>query len=315
MPATFDPDQLRASLKPLAEWQPLSEQARAYRHFYGLDFPGRELRTGLGRFEAGGYQLVSQFWWPEKVKATLFLLHGYYDHTGLYRHVIEWALDQDFAVIACDLPGHGLSSGPRASIRDFSEYQDVLQALFAEAQSISLPQPWHLCGQSTGGAIVVDHVLNHGEGSPAQGQLILMAPLVRPRAWGWSQLSYYLLRPFVRGVARRFSENSNDPDFLPFLQADPLQPLRLPTAWVGALARWVKRIEAAPHSLRRPLIVQGQADMTVDWQHNLQVLKWKFDRPQILLLAEARHHLANETVEMREEYFEFLSKRIKGRNL
>jgi hypothetical protein len=30
--------------------------------------------------------------------------------------------------------------------------------------------------------------------------------------------------------------------------------------------------------------MQGQADMTVDWQHNLQVLKWKFDRPQMLML-------------------------------
>mgnify|MGYP006154347741 CR=1 FL=1 len=37
---------------------------------------------------------------------------------------------------------------------------------------MALPQPWHLCGQSTGGAIVVDHVLNHGENSPAQGQLV-----------------------------------------------------------------------------------------------------------------------------------------------
>jgi alpha-beta hydrolase superfamily lysophospholipase len=124
-----------------------------------------------------------------------------------------------------------------------------------------------------------------------------------------------VLRPFVRGIARRFSENSNDPDFLPFLLKDPLQPKRLPTAWVGALSRWIVRVEHAKKSPRRPLIIQGQADMTVDWQHNLQVLKWKFDRPQILLLAEARHHLANETVEMREEYFEFLSKRIRGRNL
>ncbi|WP_458717691.1 phospholipase BipL [Pseudomonas gregormendelii] len=315
MSATFAPDHLRASLRPLADAQPLSEQARAYRHFYGLDFPGRELRTGLGRFEAGGYQLVSQFWWPARAKATLFLFHGFYDHTGLYRHVIDWALDQGFAVIACDLPGHGLSSGERASIRDFSEYQDTLQGLFAEAKSIDLPQPWHLCGQSTGGAIVIDHVLNAGSQSPAQGQVILLSPLVRPRAWGWSQLSYHLLRPFVKGIARRFSENSNDPDFLPFLQADPLQPLRLPTAWVGALARWVKRIEAAPHSLRRPLIVQGQADMTVDWQHNLGVLRAKFDRPQVLMLPEARHHLANETLALRAEYFGFLTKRIKGRNL
>lgn len=312
MPATFDPDLLRASLQPLAEWQPLSEQAWAYRRFYGVDFTGRELRSGLGRFEVGGYEVVSQVWWPARAKATLLLFHGFYDHTGLYRHVIEWALDQDFAVIACDLPGHGLSSGERASIKDFAEYQDTLQGLFVEAQALDLPQPWHLCGQSTGGAIVIDHVLHAGADSPAQGQVILLSPLVRPRAWGWSQLSYYVLKPFVKGIARRFSENSNDPDFLPFLQADPLQPRRLPTAWVGALARWIKRIEAAPTSTRRPLIVQGQADMTVDWVHNLQVLNVKFDRPQVLMLPEGRHHLANETLAMRREYFGFLTKRIDG---
>jgi alpha-beta hydrolase superfamily lysophospholipase len=315
MSATFDPDHLRASLRPLADWQPLSEEALAYQHFYRVDFAGRNVRSGLGRFAVDGYEVVSQVWWPEQAKATLFLFHGFYDHTGLYRHVIEWALDQNFAVIACDLPGHGLSSGERASIKDFTEYQDTLQGLFTEAKSLDLPQPWHLCGQSTGGAIVIDHVLNQGASSPAQGQVILLSPLVRPRAWGWSQLSYYLLKPFVKAIARRFSENSNDPDFLPFLQADPLQPLRLPTAWVGALARWIKRIEAAPYSMRRPLIVQGQADMTVDWEHNLEVLRGKFDRPQVLMLPEARHHLANETLALRREYFGFLTKRVKGRNL
>lgn len=312
---TFDPDHLRASLRPLAEWQPLSEEASAYQRFYGLDFPGRPLRSGLGRFEINGYELVSQLWWPERAKATLFMFHGFYDHTGLYRHVIAWALDQGFAVIACDLPGHGLSSGERASIRDFAEYQDALQGLFAEARSLELPQPWHLCGQSTGGAIVVDHVLHAGSSSPAQGQLILLAPLVRPRSWGWSKLSYYLLKPFVKGIARRFSENSNDPQFLQFLQADPLQARRLPTAWVGALKRWIKRIEAAPTSTRQPLIVQGQQDMTVDWPHNLEVLKAKFNRPQVLMLPEGRHHLANESLEMRREFFGFLSRRVKGRNV
>lgn len=312
---TFDPDHLRASLRPLAEWQPLSEEASAYQRFYGLDFPGRPLRSGLGRFEINGYELVSQLWWPERAKATLFMFHGFYDHTGLYRHVIAWALDQGFAVIACDLPGHGLSSGERASIRDFAEYQDALQGLFAEARSLELPQPWHLCGQSTGGAIVVDHVLHAGSSSPAQGQLILLAPLVRPRSWGWSKLSYYLLKPFVKGIARRFSENSNDPQFLLFLQADPLQARRLPTAWVGALKRWIKRIEAAPTSTRQPLIVQGQQDMTVDWPHNLEVLKAKFNRPQVLMLPEGRHHLANESLEMRREFFGFLSRRVKGRNV
>lgn len=309
MPAPFSPDSLRASLQPLAAGQPLSSEALAYQRFYGLDFAQRSpaVKRQLGRFNAGGYEIVSQVWWPDAPPvATLFVIHGFYDHMGLYRHVIEWGLNRGFVVIACDLPGHGLSSGERASIDDFAQYQAVLQGLFIEAQSLQLPQPWHLCGQSTGGAIVLDHLLRYGEQSPAQGKAILLSPLVRPKDWGWSKFSYYLLRPFVKGIARRFSENSNDPAFLPFLQADPLQPLRLPTAWVGALARWIPRIENASPSARQPLVVQGQADKTVDWQHNLEVLKTRFNQPRVLLLPEARHHLANETAAIREQYFGFL---------
>ena len=311
MPAPFSPDSLRASLQPLAAGQPLSSEALAYQHYYGLDFPHRQapVKRQLGRLRAGGFELVSQVWWPDAAPvATLFLIHGFYDHMGLYRHVVEWGLNHGFVVIACDLPGHGLSSGERASIDDFAQYQATLQGLFIEAQSLQLPQPWHLCGQSTGGAIVLDHLLHYGEQSPAQGQAILLSPLVRPRDWGWSKFSYYLLRPFVKGIARRFSENSNDPDFLPFLQADPLQPVRLPTAWVGALARWIPRIEGASPSTRLPLVIQGQDDKTVDWQHNLEVLKAKFNQPQVLLLPGARHHLANETAEIREQYLAFLDK-------
>jgi alpha-beta hydrolase superfamily lysophospholipase len=308
-PATFDPDALRASLKPLLERSALSSQAITYRQFYGIDLAHRGVAVEglIGRMAVGPFDIVTQLWLPARPVATLFLLHGFYDHMGLYRHVIDWALEQNFAVIACDLPGHGLSSGPRASIDDFAHYQQVLQALFAEAEQLRLPQPWHLCGQSTGGAIAVDHLLHCGSDTPIQGQTLLLAPLVRPRAWGWSKLSYRLLKPFVSGIDRRFSENTNDPAFMPFLQADPLQPLRLPTAWVGALVRWVARIEAAPACQRSPLIVQGDADMTVDWQHNLKVLRSKFDQPRVLMLPEARHHLANELPRFREEYFRFLT--------
>lgn len=308
MSATFDPNILRNSLQPLSVAQPLCAEGLAYQRFYGLDRLGleRPLRSWLGRMDVGGYEIVGQTWIPQQPVATLFLMHGFYDHMGLFRHLIEWALSMDFAVISCDLPGHGLSSGSRASIDDFAEYQVVLQRLFEEAAGLQLPQPWHLCGQSTGGAILIDHLLNHGVESPAQGQVILLAPLVRPRAWGWSKFSYYLLKPFVTGIARRFSENSNAPAFLPFLLADPLQPRRLPTAWVGALGRWITRIESAPTSLRSPIIIQGEADMTVDWSHNLVVLNEKFSQPRILMLRDARHHLANELPVLRAQYFAFV---------
>ncbi|MEQ7918841.1 alpha/beta hydrolase [Xanthomonas sp. WHRI 1810A] len=312
MPVSFDPDRLRASLQPSGAMPPLSEEGQAYQRFYGLERLTRDgaVDSRLGRFDVGGYEIVTQRWTPDQPVATLVLMHGFYDHMGLYSCVIEWALEQGFAVIACDLPGHGLSSGARASIRDFAEYQSVLDRLFIEADTLQLPKPWHLCGQSTGGAIVIDHLLHAGAASPAQGQAILLAPLVRPRAWRWSKLSYHLLRPFVKGIERRFTENSNAPDFLPFLLADPLQPRRLPTAWVGALAKWIARIETAPRSERSPLIIQGEADMTVDWMHNLAVLNDKFTQPQALMIAEARHHLANESPEIRARYFEFLTQRM-----
>jgi len=309
MPASFQADSLRASLQPLVARQPLSAEGQAYQRFYGLDRVPCAT-SWLGGFSCAGFDVVSQVWLPDQPVATLVLLHGFYDHMGLYRHLVDWALRQHFAVISCDLPGHGLSSGERASIDDFAVYQQVLDELFQQAAALQLPQPWHLCGQSTGGAIAVDHLLHRGDSSPVTGEVILLAPLVRPRAWGWSKFSYWMLKPFVNGIARRFSENSNDPTFLPFLLADPLQPRRLPTAWVGALLDWVRRIEAAPGSQRQPLIVQGEEDMTVDWRYNLDVLKGKFAAPQILMLPEARHHLANELPEIRRRYFAFIEQRL-----
>lgn len=307
MSALVQLDSLRASLRPLASEQLLTTEQQAYQAFYGIAMPG--VQTRLGCFQAAGYQVAVQAWWPEQPRATLIFQHGYYDHMGLYRHVIQWALSMGFAVLACDLPGHGLSSGARAAIGEFADYQVVLQGVFAQAAQLNLPQPWHLCGQSAGGAVMLDHLLL-GEVSHKIGETILLAPLVRPRAWGWSKFSYQMLKPFVTSIPRRFNANSNDPEFLQFIQRDPLQPLSLPTSWVGALSRWVPQIEAAPRSGRSPLIIQGDDDMTVDWRHNLKVLHDKFSAPQLLMLPQARHHLVNETPEFRNRFFDYLRERL-----
>lgn len=309
MPEPFAPENLIAALRPLAAAMPLSADQQAYRSFYGFADRGAA-HSRLGVLQVGGYTIAIQAWWPAQPRATLVLLHGYYDHSALYRHVIEWALGLGFAVLTFDLPGHGLSSGERASIGDFAEYQLVLKAVLAEAATLDMPQPWHLFGQSTGGAILIDYLLT-GSPAPQIGETILLAPLVRPRAWAWSQLSYKLLKPFVSEIPRRFSDNSSDAEFIDFIHnRDPLQPRILPTAWVGALGQWVPRIERAPRSLRSPLIVQGEADMTVAWQHNLALLQEKFAEPRILRLPEARHHLANEVPAVRQRYFDFLSQHL-----
>jgi alpha-beta hydrolase superfamily lysophospholipase len=306
MLSSFDPVPLRLLLDEGKA--PEGPMLAAYRGYYGLD--GLQSDSTFFCFEAAGYRIAAQAWIPLSPKGSLLLLHGYYDHMGLYRHLIEWSLQLGLAVIVCDLPGHGLSSGSPASIASFSEYQAVLSGLQVEAARLSLPAPWHLCGQSTGAAIVIDHLLN----APLRrevGRAILLAPLVRPRAWLRSRFSYQAVRPFLRQLPRRFTVNSTDAAFIDFVhRQDPLQAQMLPTDWVGALARWIPMIESAMPSAQRPLIVQGDADLTVDWRYNLKILEQKFDRPDVLLLPGARHHLANEQARYRTHYLDFLKQQL-----
>ena len=57
-----------------------------------------------------------------------------------------------------DHPGHGLSSGARASIDDFSEYVSVLED-FLRIARVHLPGPYHLVAHSMGGAVTLDYLL------------------------------------------------------------------------------------------------------------------------------------------------------------
>lgn len=289
--------------------QPEPSWVVSWRQFYGMDFSAKTSVQKLGSVNLAGYKIAVQLLQPPQPRATLVVIHGYYDHMGLYSKLFTWALEQGFAVISCDLPGHGLSTGARASINSFVEYQRVFAGILQLAELLQLPAPWHVAGQSLGGAICFEHFLTSRLRAEL-GQLILFAPLVRPKSWRKAQLLYSCLRPFVRRIARRRSNNSTDLGFVDFLQQDPLQYQYLPTAWVGALKSWIKQIEQAPPVAFSPIIIQGDNDQTVDWQHNLRVLNAKFAAPKICMLAGAGHHLVNESLANRQLAFNFIEQHL-----
>lgn len=297
------------SLPPLCGSAAEPDWVAHWRAYYGIDFSAvsAAVEQRLGLIDVAGYRLAVQLYRQRQEKrGTCIVLHGYYDHMGLYGHLYGWLLEQGFSVLTCDLPGHGLSSGARASIGSFTEYQLVLKALHGLIGSLRLPQPVHVIGQSTGAAIGLELALH--DWPEDLGELVLLAPLVRPRAWKQSHLLYQGLKPFVQQIPRRPSLNSGDQQFVEFLQQDPLQARVLPTAWVGALADWIPRIEQAERSGLSPIIVQGDADRTVDWKHNLQVLDEKFTSPRVQILPGAQHHLVNELEHYREQGFEFIGR-------
>ncbi|WP_027707572.1 alpha/beta hydrolase [Zooshikella ganghwensis] len=313
-------EHLQQGFRPLSLESPLQPTAQelAYFSYYGIDFAKQlpDVAHYFGWLESPPYMVACHVYKQPNPKGCFFLLHGYYDHIGLYKHVIRFLLEQGFDVFAFDLPGHGLSSGSRASIQMFSEYESALSRClqFSENQ---LPKPWHIIGQSTGGAVTIDYLQRNQfdlTTSPFQ-HVVLLAPLVRPRAWRQSLFAYFLLKPFIRRLNRRYTANSTDSSFVEFIRhADPLQPANLSVEWVGALHHWIKEIENSRKSPLTPIIIQGEQDLTVDWQHNLKVLDKIFTQPKKLILPSAKHHLANESETIRKRYFKFLQECV-GDNL
>ncbi len=265
----------------------------------------------LGFLDTGDFRLWASVWSPAEPIGTAFVVHGYFDHLGLYRHLLERLLERGWRVVLWDLPGHGLSSGQRASIADFDDYGGCLHALqdHLEAEGLA-PHPWLGIGQSTGAAILATDALTRGADGSWAG-LALLAPLVRP--WGWRQSSWLhlLVGPFVRSIPRKFRDNSTDAEFAAFLRdQDPLQADRVAVDWVSAMRRWMPRLLALPPNPVPTLILQGEQDLTVDWEWNLEVLKEKFPNAEVHLHPEARHHLVNEAEPIRQTLFESLDRFI-----
>jgi pimeloyl-ACP methyl ester carboxylesterase len=186
--ASFDPQVLRASLRPLVPGERAiltPDQDRYLRH-YGIHFADsiEGLAHQLGRIETSTHLIAAHLWTPRDPKGSAVVVHGYYDHVGLYGHLIRFLLDRDLAVLSFDLPGHGLSSGEPATIETFDHYVEAFDACINAFES-HLPKPWNLFGQSTGGAIAMEWLLANGlrrATSPFE-HVVLLAPLVRPANW------------------------------------------------------------------------------------------------------------------------------------
>ncbi len=289
-----------------------SDLLNRYKSFYGLDFDAEQFVSSyhIGGFTSADFQLVCQHFKVSEadLRGTVFLLHGYYDHAGLFGHLIRHCLQNGLSVVIYDLPGHGLSSGPVASIDSFADYCESLLVCLALAQE-KLPKPWHLLGQSTGAAIIMDSLLHHDLANRfAIDQHILLCPLLYSANWRWSRISFYLLRNVISSIARKFAVNSHDEQFLYFLKnTDALQSQVLPVSWINAMVDYHNRFHRADTTDTPLHIIQGTGDTTVDWKRNIQLIIKKFPQSDATLIAEARHHLVNEAERYRGEVFEKIS--------
>lgn len=283
-----------------ARWQ-------CYFKHYGFD---TQITTAcdyhMGSMAICDWQLTAHYWALPESKATVFLVHGLFDHVGLYLKLVSHLLERDFAVLAVDMPGHGLSAGSIDSITHFSQYAQIVHQCLS-CFSSQVTGSIHAVGQSTGGAALLAYLLDQDKVSLIE-RAVLMAPLIRPKGWGMIRFFYTCMHFCLKHVKRKFTCNSHDGAFVDFLKhADPLQSKYISVVWVGAVREWINTFENFPKSDTRLLVLQGTGDMTVDWKNNISLIQAKFSACQTVAIDNAMHHMVNEAEPWRSEIFTYAS--------
>jgi lysophospholipase len=269
--------------------------------------PGVSYRAGV--VDTPDFRLLVHSWEQPGATRNLLLVHGYFDHSGLYGHLVAAGLELGCNVLIFDQPGHGLSSGSPGVITDFRQYGQAIADVMAATTLPTLP--WWVIAQSMGCAALVEYARGNA-GTWSFAATILLAPLVRPAGWAGISAAYFLVGRLVDSVARRYAVNSSDPDFVDFVQSDPLQSRRVPVAWVRALRRWQAALPRRDLGVGPTLVVQGDADTTVDWRYNLPVIGRLFPGSSIEMLMGAGHHLANESPALRGRYLRAVEEYLAG---
>jgi alpha-beta hydrolase superfamily lysophospholipase len=287
----FSIEKVRNDLKPLSFTQPdaYPVSIKEYFCYYGLNFDS--CRHIFGTFNTISHVLAANIFIPAHSRGTAIILHGYYDHSGIVRNLIDCCIREGLCVAAFDLPGHGLSSGEPAAIDSFSQYANALDTFLTICQTY-LPGPFFAVGHSTGCAVVLEQIFRRQD-NPYR-HIILLAPLVRSEYWFWSKVGYELSKLFTTKTCRWYRNASSDKAFLKWFRRDPLQTSHFPICWAKAMYAWNDRFNTyTPRSV--PLtIIQGESDNTVDWRFNIPYLNAKIPGCRIVFIKNGRHQLLNE---------------------
>jgi alpha-beta hydrolase superfamily lysophospholipase len=267
-----------------AVWRP---ENPAFRAFYGWndDFGS----WTLGSVKApNGTAIAYHRFAPIGTKApagTVFIAHGYLEHSGLRAPVAAAAIADGWLAVGIDLPGHGLSGGPRGDINDFSEYSDALAAVL---EVEPWPKPWRFIGHSTGCAMLLRFLAD----KPDPFELaVLESPLVRSFLWDQSVWANRLLGSVIRSVPRRDGDIDREGWLYARMKADPFYDAKVPLGFFAALQGYVAAIDAWPPVDGRFLILSGEADTVVDAQYNMKVLARYLPNAVIVRIPGGRHHL------------------------
>ncbi|MFW5800706.1 MAG: alpha/beta fold hydrolase [Spirochaeta sp.] len=228
---------------------------------------------------------------------TVVLLHGYQEHAGTMSPLIKHFADSNLDIVMVDLPGHGISSGRRVWIEDFTVYGNILRDVLS---ALDLPEEEKLIlvGHSTGGSTILEFLYQQEDiliNDPEPDLVVLLAPLVRSNLWNLSRIGITLSGPLpIERISGSPEAGTANPFFLALAAADPLRVNYADLDWVRAVIDWDRRNQSYGQLESPALIVQGTSDVVLNWRYNLIYLGNRLKNYRIRLIEGAEHNLHHE---------------------
>lgn len=304
---------------------------RRYLRSYGLPEDHR-----FAYIQIRGYIVALHRWLPKNdpPRGLAILSHGYQSHTGLLGRLIKSLRDAGYAVAAADLPGHGLSTGPRGAVDLVADYRRVFGAAYRAFTLRDEPLrglPVALIGTSTGCTVMTDWLLS-GAPAPPPGKAVFLSPLIRPRLWPLLLPVEPLGRAIVgfqRIRGRRARERTHTPsrepegverlvnlgippagttrngDHARFIRTeDPLYARRVDLRYLAAISSWSRYLKkeignrsegrGSRWIASRLTIIQGTGDKLVSFRQNLELFRALAPEASVQLIPGAHHDLLHD---------------------
>ena len=168
---------LRASFA-VEGWFAPESAARRGAQLFCTPFPSSRSRAlaaplggaALGTLDVGEHRLATYAWGDPAMQPYVLFAHGWSSFGARFLPWVERLRARGYAVVAFDQPGHGRSSGRRATLPDFTQHLAAVASHYGPAAA--------LIGHSLGGAA---SALALAGGLDAQ-RVVLIAPAADPIA-------------------------------------------------------------------------------------------------------------------------------------
>lgn len=136
-------------------------------------------------FNQNNTTIFGQIWQPKNVKAIIILVHGMGEHSSRYKNsLIPCLIENDYAIVAFDQFGHGLSKGKRGHCPNYESLLNLISFAIKKGKELFPNLPVFLYGHSLGGNLVINYSLkrnHHLKGIIATSPFLRLA--FQPPKW------------------------------------------------------------------------------------------------------------------------------------